>query len=173
MPERYCYVKHEICHEANCLVTCEKGPRQCGCCGKEKEIEGVASLPGLPMSIAWCRDCLIAQVTPYHACVTMFWMCGMDMSHMDEWASDLIARSLVYHGKTLDDLKKDAKETDEAYEKYCQEEHSRMEDSPEAMGMGDLSICDHDFRPAPHSEAGLRVNRRCIKCGEFEFKKGE
>ena len=48
----------------------------CQCCGKEPSV-GVASIPGVPMSIAWGRNCLEADVVP-------LWVCFAQVGAVDD-----------------------------------------------------------------------------------------
>lgn len=71
----------------------------CGCCDKDKEIVGVACIPGMPMSIAWCVDCLRSGAIPYGAAVTNTAMCGGLDKTNKEWQA-LVAVTLDYFDKT-------------------------------------------------------------------------
>ena len=82
----------------------------CECCEKEKPIVGVASLPYMPMSIAWCADCLRADVIPFWAAANNTACCG-GLEHTNQGWKDLVERSLKYHNKTQ-------KEFDEAVEEF-------------------------------------------------------
>jgi len=46
----------------------------CECCQKKKPLVGVASVPGIPVSIAWCHDCLQAGVIPYSMAVAQVFL---------------------------------------------------------------------------------------------------
>lgn len=76
---------------------------KCECCLQEKELVGVASLPAMPMSIAWCKDCLAADVIPFWAAVVnTASMNGLDGTN--DWWKDLVERSLIYHNKTKEEF---------------------------------------------------------------------
>lgn len=78
----------------------------CGCCLKEKDIVGVASIPFIAMSIAWCRDCLAAGAIPYSACVTNTALCE-GWEHTNEAWQELVKLSLTYHGKSFEEFERD------------------------------------------------------------------
>lgn len=76
---------------------------ECGCCHKEKPIIGVACIPGIPMSIAWCEDCLRSGAIPYEAAVCNTAMCG-GLDHTNEVWQELVDVTLTYHGKTHEEF---------------------------------------------------------------------
>lgn len=41
----------------------------CQCCGLAPSV-GIGPIPGVPMMIAWCQNCMNANVMPYWALVT-------------------------------------------------------------------------------------------------------
>lgn len=81
----------------------------CECCAKKKPLVGVAGIPGLPMSITWCGDCLNAQVIPYWACIHFLAMTNGDLTGLIPECQEMITDSLKYHGKTMDELMLDVK----------------------------------------------------------------
>lgn len=56
----------------------------CECCNKEVAI-GVASIPFIPVSIAWCRTCLAAGVIPVWAAVANTVLCGGYDNCSEDW----------------------------------------------------------------------------------------
>jgi hypothetical protein len=48
------------------------GDGKCECCNRQKELVGVASIPALPMSIAWCKECLDNSAIPLFAADYLF-----------------------------------------------------------------------------------------------------
>lgn len=89
----------------------------CECCNKKKEIlVGVASIPFVPISIAWCSECLQSGAIPYWACVANTAACGGLEPTNEEWQG-LVELSLKYHNKSLkdfnDDVNKAIKELEE------------------------------------------------------------
>lgn len=71
----------------------------CGCCHQQKPIVGVACIPGVPMSIAWCSDCLQADVIPYEIAVANTACCG-GWSHCNPEWRQLVRTTLVYFNKS-------------------------------------------------------------------------
>lgn len=76
------------------------GLGKCDCCNKEPSI-GVAALPGMPMSIAWCTKCLQAEVIPIWAAISNT-ACIGGMNDAAQWWIELIERSLKYHNYSRD-----------------------------------------------------------------------
>lgn len=74
---------------------------QCQCCNKNVSV-GFASVPGMPVSIAWCQECVDAGVTPYGILVFNVGMAGKIQSRDDivatfeDWYVDEIDRTLSY-----------------------------------------------------------------------------
>ena len=62
---------------------------------------GVACIPYMPMSIAWCQACLHAGVIPYWAAVANTAMCGGLPNTNEGWRS-LVELSVPYHGKSME-----------------------------------------------------------------------
>lgn len=82
------------------------GNGKCECCNEEKELIGVASIPFIPMSIAWCQDCINANVIPYWAAVANTACCdGLDNTN-EEW-KEWVKRTLKYFNKTDKEFKDD------------------------------------------------------------------
>lgn len=77
----------------------------CDCCHENPAI-GIAAVPGVPMSIAWCRTCLEAEVAPYEILVANTACCG-GIEATAEWWSELVKRSLSYHKKILPEFLED------------------------------------------------------------------
>ena len=67
----------------------------CQCCNREPAV-GVASIPGVPMSIAWCQACIRAEVVPVWVCE--FWrdMADGQRNALAPWAHELINSTLAY-----------------------------------------------------------------------------
>lgn len=76
---------------------------RCECCEEVKPIVGVASIPGMPISIAWCRNCLESGAIPYWAAVANTAMCGGLDNCNDEWKK-IVTDTLFYFGKSIDDF---------------------------------------------------------------------
>lgn len=97
------------------------GDGLCDCCGKNEAI-GVASTI-IPMSIAWCLECLRSGVQPYVVIVTS--ASGimppgetLDRTWINREYLDIYERTLKFHGKTWEEFAADVKKSNEAYDKY-------------------------------------------------------
>jgi hypothetical protein len=93
----------------------------CECCDKNPSV-AVASVAGMPMSIAWCRDCLEAGVSPYWALVAnAISIDGMD--HAADWFIAEVEHSLKYFKKTWaqfnEEVARGIKEMDEDLERMA------------------------------------------------------
>lgn len=71
----------------------------CECCGKKGPLVGVASIPFIPMSIAWCQSCLHAGVLPYWAAVANTASVG-GIEQTNEGWQNLVEITLEYFGKS-------------------------------------------------------------------------
>lgn len=67
----------------------------CQCCGHEPSI-GVAAIPGVPMSIAWCVTCLQAGVVPPWVIVAELAL-SPGVEAMADWWLDGIAAPTLHH----------------------------------------------------------------------------
>ena len=70
----------------------------CEVCGKNESV-GVACIPGLPMSAAYCLDCLKAGAHPLGALIANTACCG-GLEHCDDWWKSMVEVSLKHLGKT-------------------------------------------------------------------------
>lgn len=100
----------------------------CDCCDKNPSV-GVAAISFIPMSIAWCRTCLDADVIPYWAAIYNTAECGgLDQTTL-EW-QELVARTLKYFGKSLEqfnvDVIKEKKLFDDSIAQYMKEHHDNQ-----------------------------------------------
>lgn len=66
------------------------------CCRKNPTV-GVAAIPGLPMSIGWCQECLNAGVQPSWAIAMQVEMMG-GIEEAAEWFQDEALRTLAHFG---------------------------------------------------------------------------
>jgi len=78
----------------------------CECCNKNQPLVGVACIPGLPMSIAWCRECLEAGIIPYWALVNQT-ASANGLENCDEWWKELVTQTLKYFEKTIECFNED------------------------------------------------------------------
>lgn len=79
---------------------------------------GVASIPGIPMSVAWGRRCLDAGVIPLWVAVTNTALVG-GYDHSAEWWTDLVDITLEYFGKDREWFDAEVqRQLDEEYEYF-------------------------------------------------------
>lgn len=79
----------------------------CDCCGDEPAV-GVACVPGMPVSIAWGRKCLEAEVAPYGLVVANTAMIG-GVKDAAPWWREMVERTLAYFKKTELEFETDVK----------------------------------------------------------------
>ncbi len=72
----------------------------CDAC-KENEALGVAAVPGVPMSVAYCRECLQANSHPMYVLIGNTACCGGLDNTVDEW-QQMVMCSLHHQDKTLE-----------------------------------------------------------------------
>jgi hypothetical protein len=107
----------------------------CGCCGEEPAV-GVASIPFIPMSIAWGRKCLEAGVIPYWAAVSNTAACGGFEHTNEEWRY-LVEITLAYFGKQHDDFLVDVARDIEAMDEAVKAETAKALDGMDKAEMDD------------------------------------
>jgi hypothetical protein len=74
----------------------------CQCCRHEPAF-GVASIPGVPISITWCVTCIQTGVMPIDVLATTCAINGGDYDEMAEWWLDgYLAPSLHHFDVSLD-----------------------------------------------------------------------
>lgn len=72
----------------------------CESCNKNEAI-GVACVPGVPYSAAYCIECLKANSNPMHILIANTACCG-GLEHCNEWWKQIVDMSLKHQGKTLE-----------------------------------------------------------------------
>ena len=72
----------------------------CECCNKNEAI-GVACVPMVPCSVAYCRECLKANSHPMNILVANTICIGGLENANEEW-KQMVLDSLKYQGKTLE-----------------------------------------------------------------------
>lgn len=72
----------------------------------ERESIGVAAMPGVPMSFAYCLACLKANAHPYWAVVANT-ACVGSLDACGEWWRDLVAATLKHLGKSREEFDRD------------------------------------------------------------------
>lgn len=89
----------------------------CGCCEQEKPIVGVASVPGVPLSIAWCSDCLKSGAIPYDVAVANTACCGGLDQCNEAWRA-IVDATLHYFKKSLDEFTADVQADIKAMQEF-------------------------------------------------------
>ncbi len=94
----------------------------CEVCEKNPEV-GVACVPGVPYSAAYCHECLKANAHPYwvivgNTCAVLDGYPNGDeeaaqtwRTHTAEWWQEMVDDTLKHLGKTEDQFKADVKES--------------------------------------------------------------
>jgi hypothetical protein len=77
-------------------------PLTCDVCEKNEAL-GVASLPGIPMSVATCRDCLRAGAIPLWAAVANT-VCIGGMNESAPWWTEVVDATLTHLGVSREDF---------------------------------------------------------------------
>ena len=72
----------------------------CECCNKNEAI-GVACVPMVPCSVAYCRECLKANSHPMNILVANT-ICIDGLENANEEWKQMVLDSLKYQGKTLE-----------------------------------------------------------------------
>ncbi len=72
----------------------------CESCNKNKSV-GVACVPGVPYSAAYCGECLDANSHPMHILVANTACCG-GLEHCTGWWKDIVESSLKHQGKDME-----------------------------------------------------------------------
>lgn len=80
-------------------------PGKCEVCGAEEPVVVLASSFG-PCSCAYCKECYDFNLEPYSVIVPAIWTCGWN--NMVEKYKNIIEKSLIKMGKTLDEAFDDA-----------------------------------------------------------------
>jgi hypothetical protein len=71
----------------------------CDVCGVNPQI-GVAAIPGVPMSVAYCEECLRANAHPYGIMVINTAMISGGLEEAAEWWREMVDDTLRHLGKT-------------------------------------------------------------------------
>ena len=95
---------------------------KCQCCNDEPAV-GVASLPGIAMSIAWGEKCLKADIIPYWAAVANTACCDGLENTNPEW-QDLVKATLDYFGKSMTEFTADVDKSLEEERAYFEREQA-------------------------------------------------
>lgn len=71
----------------------------CNVCRRNEAI-GVACVPGVPCSVAYCVECLQANSHPMSVLIANTVCCG-GLSQCANWWKEMVKHSLKHQGKTL------------------------------------------------------------------------
>lgn len=97
----------------------EQSKLVCDVCNKEKAI-GVACIPMVPMSVAYCRKCLEANAHPWWALVAnTICINGLENAN-DEW-KQMVYDTCKYLNRTLEEFNKEVKQGIEDMRKELEE----------------------------------------------------
>jgi len=91
----------------------------CDVCGKNKAV-GVACVPGVPASVAYCKGCLEANAHPLRILIGQTASLG-GLQNCADWWVDMVNSTLGHLGKTLSWFNGEVKETMNYMEKMCNE----------------------------------------------------
>jgi hypothetical protein len=80
----------------------------CEVCGKNESV-GVASVPGVPYSAAYCRSCLEADAHPYGIVVANTASLG-GIEEAAPWWVALVKSTIAFHGKTMEQFNADVED---------------------------------------------------------------
>jgi hypothetical protein len=72
----------------------------CEVCNKNKSI-GVASVPGVPYSAAYCKECLEANAHPLFIIIANTACCG-GLDKCSDWWKEIVNDTLKHLNKTLE-----------------------------------------------------------------------
>lgn len=95
----------------------------CDVCGTNESV-GVASVPGVAMSVAYCQGCLRANAHPYGVLVANTATLG-SYDEAAEWWREMIDDTCRHLGKTREqfdlDVAMTARDSDREYKRYIEE----------------------------------------------------
>ena len=68
---------------------------------KRNESVGVFAVPGVPLSVAYCKSCVKANSHPMWALIANTACCG-GLTHCADWWKEIVISSLSAQGKTIE-----------------------------------------------------------------------
>lgn len=80
----------------------------CDVCNKNKAV-GVFCVPGVPMSCAYCQECIDADAHPWGIVVANT-ACVGGMEYAADWWKELVEHTCNHLGKTIDEFNKTVEE---------------------------------------------------------------
>lgn len=99
---------------------------KCQCCERNPAV-GVAAIPGIAMSIAWCGKCLEAGAIPYWVAVANTAMIG-GWSDAAPWWTETVEDTLRYFGKDFDEFLQEVEEEKETQHRLEMEQMALEEE---------------------------------------------
>lgn len=118
---------------------------KCETC-QQNDAVGVAAVPGIPYSAAYCDDCLRANAHPWWLLVGKQALIGEPFETTAPWWQDMVRATCTHLGKTIKQFKADVAQA-------AQDERRDMEERkcPHGYGtkQGPCPVCDApkaDFR---------------------------
>lgn len=97
----------------------------CQVCNKNDSI-GVAAMPGVPISHAYCRECLEAGAHPYSTVVANT-SCIGSLDESTEWWRQLVADTLKHLGISEEKFRQDVQADLDAMDEYFEKEKGDVE----------------------------------------------
>jgi hypothetical protein len=85
----------------------------CEVCKKNVSV-GVACVPGIPYSAAYCEECLKANAHPYGILVAEVAVAG-GLENLAPWFREMVSSTLKHIGKTQEEFDQDVKDTDNEF----------------------------------------------------------
>jgi hypothetical protein len=106
----------------------------CDVCGTH-EAKGVASVPGVPISVAYCQECLNANAHPWGILVVNTSLIG-HLSQSAEWWQEMVRDTCAHLGRSIEEfnlaVEVEVREFDKEYERYVEQEESTTEQQASA-----------------------------------------
>lgn len=105
----------------------EKGTPRCEVCGRFCRYDSpldsllVASMPGIPYSAAYCRECFAADAHPLHILAANAAIMG-GLSNCAGWYKEMVSHTLTHLGKTQEEFDKEVAEAKARIDSYNPDE---------------------------------------------------
>lgn len=87
---------------------------KCDVCGRDA-VGVCASSLGQAASYAYCKRCLLLDYVPWGDIVGAVFCVGR--TNIASWARDIIERSLIFHGRTWEDVEREVREINLRFDK--------------------------------------------------------
>ena len=92
----------------------------CEVCNKN-EAMGVYSVPAVPISCSYCRECLEANAHPWYILVGNT-SCLGGLEHSADWWKEMVEDTCKYLGRTIEEFNKEVEESVEKFDKLSEED---------------------------------------------------